>query len=108
MEYIISNLVKKARDLGFDFDERDVIYDDSRAYGLYVYADKVGLRHACIKFGAWRNYLGGGLRGNIGNSSQFFKDEKLKELAIAFEDALKEIESLEYYDDFAEHVEDWA
>lgn len=113
MEFIIESLVEKANELGFDFDERDVIYDDSRSYGLYVDAYCVGLDHACRKFGAWRDYLGGFLRDAIDNSGRYIpnKEEKCEELRIlgqVFEDALREIESLEYYDDFAEHVEDWV
>ena len=93
MEYIIESLVEKAQELGFNITSRDIIFDDSRAYGLYVYADAVGLGHACRKFGAWRDYLGGGVRGRIENSSQFADDEKLKALGQLFEETLLNIEN---------------
>ena len=113
MEYIIENLIEKANELGFDIDADDIVYDDSRAYGLYVYADIVGLGHACRKFGAWRNYLGGGLRGAIDNSGNYIPNheprcEDLRKLGEYFEIALRDIENLEDYDDFAEHIEDWV
>lgn len=103
MEYIISNLVEKARDLGFNFKEEDVIFDNSRAYALYIKGYTIGQNVS--KFGAYRNYLGGGLRGSIENSSLYVEDKKLKELAQLFENALKDIESLDYYEDYAEHLE---
>jgi hypothetical protein len=102
MIFIIKDLVEKAQELGFDFDEDDVIFDDSRAYSLYVYGSTIN--EPVYKFGAWRNYLGGGLRDSIQNSSMYVEDEKLKKLAMLFADALKQIEDLDDYEDFAEHL----
>ena len=101
---IINDLVDKAKKLGFEFEFDDVKFDTSRAYGLYIEGDTIGINVG--KFGAYRNYLGGGLRGASCNSSQWFFDGKLQELAFLFHKALEDIESLEEYDDFAEHVED--
>ena len=67
----------------------DVQFDDSRAWSLFVWGNLMNL--GCNKFGAYRPYLGGGVRGSIDNNGR--DEEGTTELGELFESALKEIES---------------
>lgn len=67
----------------------DVQFDDSRAWSLFVPGHLMDL--GCNKFGAYRPYLGGGVRGSIENNGR--DEEGTTELGNLFEDALKDIES---------------
>lgn len=67
---------------------RDIIFDDSRAWGLYIPGEKLGLD--VKKFGAYRNYLGGGVRGPIESNGRL--EDDTMELAKKFSIALDKIE----------------
>lgn len=73
-----------------EIDEDDIYFDDSRAWSLYVFGSKLDL--PVYKFGAYRDYLGGGVRGGIESNGRE-KDGTL-ELAEKFEEKLKQIEEL--------------
>ena len=76
----------------------DIHFDDSRAWSLYVYGSKLGL--PVKKFGAYRNYLGGGMRGSIEHNGR--EKDGTVELGEFFAKELEEIEDLintEYYDE---------
>ena len=79
----------------------DVFFDDSRAWSLYVNGSKLGLN--VNKFGAWRPYLGGGMRGSIENNGR--KQEGTEELGDFFEEKLEEIENI--INSGYEDEEDW-
>lgn len=102
-DLIIENLCNDAKELGFEIEPDDIYFDGSRAYALYIYGSTID--EPCYKFGAWRNYHGGGLREPIQNSSIYATDENVKALARLFEKALRDIESLDDYEDYAEHMD---
>ena len=79
----------------------DVFFDDSRAWSLYVDGSKLGLD--VKKFGAWRPYLGGGMRGSIENNGR--KQEETEELGDFFAEKLEEIENI--INSGYEDEEDW-
>ena len=68
----------------------DIVFDDSRGWSLYISGSKLNL--PVNKFGAYRNYLGGGVRGSIDNNGR--EQEGTVELGDFFEEKLKEIESI--------------
>ena len=67
----------------------DIEFDDSRAWGLYIDGNKLNL--PVRRFGAYRNYEGGGVRGPIHNNGRI--EESTIELGEMFEEALLQIES---------------
>lgn len=69
-------------------DAEDIEFDDSRAWSISVPGHLMDL--GCNKFGAYRPYLGGGVRGSIENNGR--DEEGTKELGEMFENALLEIE----------------
>lgn len=73
-----------------DVDEDDIIFDDSRAWSLYIPGHKLGLPVG--KFGAYRNYMGGGVRGSLQNNGR--EKDGTVELGKLFQDKLAEIENL--------------
>lgn len=70
-----------------DFDGH-VYFDDSRAWSLYIDGAKIGL--PVRKFGAYRNYLGGGVRGGIEHNGR--TQDGTVELGNKFADGLRRIE----------------
>ena len=94
---IINELVKKAKTLGFKLKPEQIYFDDSRSWNLYVYGKTLGL--SCNKFGAYRNYHGGGCRDAMKHNGRM-QDNTL-ELGELFKNALLQIESLinEGYED---------
>ena len=68
----------------------DIVFDDSRGWSLYISGSKLNL--PVNKFGAYRNYLGGGVRGSIDNNGRV--QEGTVELGDFFEEKLEEIESI--------------
>lgn len=94
---IIKELVKKAKQLGFKLKPEQIYFDDSRSWSLYVYGKTLGL--SCHKFGAYRNYHGGGCRDVMEHNG--IGQENTYELGEAFKDALLKIEALinEGYED---------
>ena len=67
-----------------------VYFDDSRAWSLYILGNDVGL--PVSKFGAFRNYLGGGVRGGIANNGR--AQDGTVELGEFFAKKLAEIEDI--------------
>ena len=67
----------------------DIQFDDSRAWSLFVDGHKLGL--PVSKFGAFRNYLGGGVRGSLQHNGR--EKEGTIELGQAFADALAQLEA---------------
>lgn len=66
-----------------------VCFDDSRAWSLYVPGELLGL--SCNKFGAYRGYLGGGVRGEMDHNGR--DQDGTTALGNLFAAALREIES---------------
>jgi hypothetical protein len=94
---IIEELIKKAKCLGFKLKSEQIYFDDSRSWSLYVYGKTLGL--SCNKFGAYRNYHGGGCRDAMEHNGRSF--DNTYELGEAFKNALLQIEALinEGYED---------
>lgn len=90
LETIIENLVERANKLGFELNADRIYFDDSRSWSLYVSGSDLGLDVS--KFGAYRNYLGGGVRSGICSNGR--KQDNTLELAELFEKGLEEIENL--------------
>lgn len=96
-DQIIEELVNKAKALGFNLKSEQIYFDDSRSWSLYVYGSVLQL--PVNKFGAYRNYHGGGCRDAIEHNGR--GQENTYELGEAFKDALLAIEALinEGYED---------
>jgi hypothetical protein len=94
---IIEELVEKAKSLGFQLKSEQIHFDDSRSWSLYVYGRTLGL--SCYKFGAYRNYHGGGCRDAMEHNGR--SQDNTHELGEAFKNALLQIEALinEGYED---------
>lgn len=94
---IIKELVEKAKSLGFNIDPQSIHFDDSRSWSLYVCGFTLEL--PVNKFGAYRNYHGGGVRDSIQHNGRH--QDNTWELGQLFQEALLEIESLinEGYED---------
>ena len=99
MDAIINQLAKDCQKLGFNIQSSNICFDDSRSWSLYVFGELIGV--SANKFGAHRNYNGGGIRGPIMNNGRM-QDGTL-ELGSLFETALLQIEQLinEGYEDAA-------
>lgn len=96
---VCQEIIDKVKEvLGKDITCNDIHYDDSRAYGLYVPGETLGLN--CNKFGAYRNYLGGGMRGPIENNGR--AQDGTEELGEFFAKVLSEIEEMIAFDDGAD------
>lgn len=98
---IINELAEKAEELGFEISSEDIVFDDSRSWSIYIYGDVLGLPVG--KFGAYRNYLGGGIRSGICTNGR--KEENTLELAELFKEALEKIENI--YNEGYEDAEEW-
>ena len=72
------------------FRDDDVDFDDTRSWSIYVSGKKLGL--PVYKFGAYRNYLGGGVRGQIQHNGR--EKEGTVELGEFFAKKLAEAEDL--------------
>ena len=96
-DQIINELVDKAKQLGFKLKSEQIYFDDSRSWSLYVYGSVLGL--SCNKFGAYRNYHGGGCRDAMEHNGR--GQDNTVELGEAFKYALFAIEALinESYED---------
>ena len=85
----------------------DIEFDDSRAWSLFIRGSKLGL--PVSKFGAYRNYLGGGVRGSLEHNGR--EKEGTIELGQAFADALAQLEDEINYEEDEEgneiHQEPW-
>ena len=89
-EEIIEDLVAQAEELGFELDANRIYFDDSRSWSLYICGYDLELD--VNKFGAYRNYLGGGMRSGICHNGR--KQDNTIGLAELFVEALKQIEAL--------------
>ncbi len=94
-EEIISAI--KAWDSEVSITADDIEFDASRSWSLSVSASKLGLPYS--RFGAWRAYLGGGVRGSVNHNGE--KVHGTMELGELFAKKLKEIEDIinEGYED---------
>ena len=100
-ENIIEDLVNKAEELGFELNANRIYFDDSRSWSLYICGYDLDLD--VNKFGAYRNYLGGGVRSGICSNGRV--EDNTLELAELFEKALEQIENL--YNSGYEEAESW-
>lgn len=106
LDFILENKQIMLADAVNDYNEKqgvdkrikpdDIIFDDSRAWSLSIRGDLMDL--SCNRFGAYRNYLGGGVRGSIEHNGR--DEENTTKLGEMFADALKEIESA-YNEDYS-------
>lgn len=86
----INNLIQKAKNLGYNITEDDITLDLSRAWSLYIYGHIID--QPVYKFGAYRNYLGGGVRGALEHNGDH--DHGTYELGQLFADTLSAIEDI--------------
>ena len=100
-ESVIEDLVSKAEELGFELNPNRIFFDDSRSWSLYICGYDLDLD--VNKFGAYRNYLGGGMRGGICHNGREL--ENTIALGELFVEALESIESL--YNSGYEEAETW-
>ena len=100
-ENIIEDLVNDASELGFELNPNRIYFDDSRSWSLYICGYDLDLD--VNKFGAYRNYLGGGMRSGICSNGRAV--DNTLELAELFERALESIENL--YNSGYEDCESW-
>ena len=100
-EVIIEDLVNDAAELGFELDANRIYFDDSRGWSLYIRGYDLDL--PVNKFGAYREYLGGGVRGSICHNGR--EQENTLELGELFAKALEQIESA--YNAGYEDAESW-
>ena len=100
-ESIIEDLVNGAEELGFELNSNRIYFDDSRSWSLYICGYDLDL--PVNKFGAYRNYLGGGVRGGICSNGR--AEDNTLELAELFVKALESIEQL--YNTGCEDAESW-
>ena len=84
----IDTLCDKATQLGYNITPNDIIFDDSRAWSLYIYGATID--HPSYKFGAYRNYLGGGVRGALTHNGT----DDTYDLGQLFADTLSAIEDI--------------
>lgn len=96
-DQIIKELVSEAKQLGFKLKPEQIYFDDSRSWSLYVYGSVLNL--PVNKFGAYRNYHGGGCRDVMEHNGR--SQENTYELGELFKNALLQIEALinEGYED---------
>lgn len=88
---IVADTITKVKEvLGIELSDRDIHFDDSRAWSFYVYGNLLDL--PVFKFGAYRNYMGGGVRGSIEHNGR--KQDGTYELGEFFAEQLKRIEDL--------------
>lgn len=88
---ICQEIIDKVKEVtGKEITADDIHYDDSRAYSLYVLGDKLGL--PVYKFGAYRNYLGGGMQGPTCHNGR--EKEGTVELGEFFAEKLDEISNI--------------
>ena len=100
-ENIIEDLVNDAEELGFELNANRIYFDDSRSWSLYICGYDLDLN--VNKFGAYRNYLGGDMRGGICSNGR--AEDNTLELAELFVKALESIENL--YNAGYEDAEVW-
>ena len=100
-ENIIEDLVNEAEELGFELNANRIYFDDSRSWSLYICGYDLDLD--VNKFGAYRNYLGSGMRSGICSNGR--AEDNTIELAELFEKALERIENL--YNSGYEDAESW-
>lgn len=98
---VFKELVKDAKKLGFIFNFTDITWDTSRSWSLYIPGKIINVPVA--KFGAYRDYNGGGVRGPIQNNGRAQEDTVA--LGILFEKSLLRLE--EIYNEGYEDADPW-
>lgn len=101
MDKIINQLVQDCQKLGFNIQSSNIFFDNSRSWSLYIWGNLIGV--PVNKFGAYRDYNGGGVRGPIMHNGRM-QDNTL-ELGGLFEKALLQIEKL--YNKGYENADPW-
>lgn len=89
IQRIIEELSEHAKELGFIILPKMIYFDDSRSWSLYTHGHIVGAN--VVKFGAYRNYNGGGVRDTIQHNGR--EQDGTAELGQLFQDALLKIEA---------------
>ena len=87
---IIKALSVEAQTLGFIIPANMIYFDDSRSWSLYTPGYVIGVN--VNKFGAYRDYNGGGVRGPIQHNGR--EQDNTKKLGELFQKTLLKIESL--------------
>lgn len=90
IEQIIQDLSKQAKELGFIISPNLIYFDDSRCWSLYTPGHVVGVN--VNKFGAYRDYNGGGVRDSIQHNGR--QQDGTVELGLLFQNALLQIEAV--------------
>lgn len=113
IDFLIEEIQTKIADAVNNYNEKqginkrikpdDVYFDDSRAWSLYVYGDCMEL--GCNKFGAYRSYLGGGVRGGLEHNGR--DQDNTTALGNLFADSLREIEAAYNSEYTPEASESW-
>ncbi len=102
IDELIDELIIKAHELGFtNLTADNILFDDSRAWSLYTYGSNID--QPVYKFGAYRNYLGGGVRGGICHNGDDAHDTY--ELGELFAEYLSKIE--DWYNSGYEDEPSW-
>ena len=96
---INSNFPGRVRDITED----DFIFDDSRSWSFYLPGYLLSL--PCRNFGAYRSYLGGGIRGGVCHNGR--EEEKTIQIGEMFCVALREIEKADNKDLTPDACESW-
>ena len=84
-EAINDSYERRARDIT----PEDFVFDDSRAWSFSISGSLLNL--PCRRFGAYRDYMGGGVRGGIDHNGR--DQDGTTGLGNMFARALREIES---------------
>ena len=86
---IIKALAVEAQTLGFVIPADMIHFDDSRSWSLYIPGHAIGVNVG--KFGAYRDYNGGGVRGPIQHNGRI--QDNTVQLGELFQNALLKIEA---------------
>ena len=82
-EWILEDLTEQCKELGVYFKTDDLTFDLNRGAYLAIYSDKLSFEWEAeidlpCKFGAYQNYMGGGINGRI--QSEFIDDFRITNL----------------------------
>ena len=101
MDYIIDKLAEEAKELGFNIKPEQINFDDSRSWSLYIHGSVIGVN--VYKFGAYRDYNGGGIRGPVQHNGR--EQDGTIALGELFKKYLLVIE--DFYNEGYEDAEPW-
>ena len=89
IDIIIKALTIEAQTLGFIIPTDMICFDDSKSWSLYIPGHVIGV--SVNKFGAYRDYNGGGVRGPIQHNGR--EQDGTKKLGELFQKTLLKIEA---------------